>query len=110
MSPRRMVLEQGGTEMMEGNDPKMGTATIDVLVCKGFSGQIVRATIDPTETVQQALPRIADQIAFSSADWERIGLYNMTRDFEYRMDERFDDRGTMDGDLLLMADGAAAHR
>ncbi len=96
--------------MMASDEGRGANETIDILVCKGFSGEIVRATIDPTDTVQQALPRIADQISFVSADWEQIGLYNMTRDFEYRMDERFDDRGTMEGDLLLMADGASAHR
>jgi len=82
---------------------------IGVLVCKGFSGEIVRATINVDDVVEQALPLIADQIGYCSPDWERIGIYNMTRDFEYSMDERFVDRGTRDGDLLFMADGTAGY-
>jgi hypothetical protein len=86
------------------------TEEIAVMVCKGFSGEIVRATIRPEESVVEALPSIADQIGFHSADWEKIGLYNMTQDFEYLMSDRFIDRGTNAGDLLFMADGQACHK
>lgn len=83
--------------------------TIYVMVCKAFSGEIVRVSINLYDTIERALPLIADQALYYSPDWERIGLYNMTRDFEYRMDDRFVDRGTEEGDLLFMADGSAAH-
>jgi len=82
---------------------------IDVLVCKGFSGEIVRARIDPDETIERSLPSIADQIEYYSPDWERIGLYNMTLDFEYSMHETFREQGTNAGDLLFMADGTAGY-
>lgn len=85
-------------------------AAIDVLVCKGFSGEIVRVRIVLDDMVVVALPSIADQIAYYTPDYEKIGLYNMTRDFEYRMEERFSDRGTRAGDLLIMADGEACHK
>lgn len=84
--------------------------TIEVLVCKAFSGEIVRAVIAVDDTVERALPLIADQIGYSSPDYEKIGLYNMTRDFEYLMTDRFSDRGTLAGDLLFMADGAGCHK
>ncbi len=90
-----------------GREP---TATIEVFVCKGFSGEIVRATIAVDDTVERALPLIADQIHYYSPDYEKIGLYNMTRDFEYLATDRFIDRGTREGDLLFMADGAACHK
>jgi hypothetical protein len=84
--------------------------TIEVMVCKGFSGEIVRATIMVDDIVERALPLIADQIHYYSPDYEKIGLYNMTRDFEYRMTDRFGEKGTMQGDLLFMADGQACHK
>lgn len=83
---------------------------IYLLVCKSFSGEIVRAEVSLGDTVEQALPAIADQIGYYSPDWEKIGLYNMTRDFEYTMDDRFIDSGTENGDLVFMADGTACHK
>lgn len=86
------------------------STTIEILVCKGFSGEIVRATIDINDMVEEALPIIADQISYYTPDYEKIGLYNMTGDFEYAMHDRFCDRGTRKGDLLFMADGAGCHK
>ncbi len=83
---------------------------ITLLVCKAFTGQIVRARVSLYDTVDQAIPVIADQIEYNSPDWEKIGLYNLTRDFEYDMNRRFIDQGTEDGDLVIMADGAACHK
>ncbi len=86
------------------------TSTISLLVCKGFSGEIVRASVELDAMVGEALPLIADQIGYFSPDWERIGLYNLTLDYEYRMDDRFGECRTQDGDLVIMADGAACHK
>jgi hypothetical protein len=85
-------------------------ATIQVMICKGFSGEIIRAEIYTHDVVSQALPEIADQIRYYSPDFEKIGLYNLTQDFEYRMEERFCDHGTNPGDLIVMADGGACHK
>lgn len=85
-------------------------STITLMVCKGFSGEIVRAEIDPNEIVERAIPMIADQIGYVSYNWEKIGLYNLTLDYEYRMDDRFSDCNTESGDLLMMADGEACHK
>lgn len=83
---------------------------IEVMVCKGFSGEIVIARIALDDTVESALPLIADQIKYYSADYEKIGLYNMTGDFEYLMTDSFRARDTHVGDLLFMADGQACHK
>ena len=83
---------------------------LSIMVCKSFSGEIYRVHVSMYETVNEALPVIADTIAYYSPDWERIGLYNLSQDFEYLADDRFIDRGTRDGDLVVMADGAAAHK
>jgi hypothetical protein len=101
----------GGPAAVEPVVVEPGDAgTIYLMICKGFSGEIVRAEISPLDTVEQALPVIADQVGYYSPDWEKIGLYNLTRDFEYAMDMRFVDTGTRAGDLLIMADGAACHK
>ncbi len=85
-------------------------AVVEVMVCKGFSGEIVRAHIALDDTVERALPLIADQIGYYTPDYEKIGLYNLTGDFEYLMTDRFRDRHTGEGDLLFMADGQACHK
>jgi hypothetical protein len=81
-----------------------------LMVCKGFTGEIVRAVVSAEDTVVRALPLIADQIGYQSPDWEKIGLYNLTRDFEYHFTDRFCDCGTESGDLVVMADGQACHK
>lgn len=83
---------------------------LTLYICKGFSGEISRITVLPEQMIQQALPDIADQIGYFSNDWEKIGLYNLTRDFEYDMLQRFDETRTESGDMVIMADGAACHK
>ena len=99
------TVSRRGRKLWEG-----APAMIQVMICKGFSGEIVRAEIFSHDVVAQALPEIADQIHYYSPDFEKIGLYNLTQDFEYRMDERFCDHGTRPGDLIVMADGGACHK
>lgn len=86
------------------------STSIRLMVCKAFSGEIHSVDVSPYDTITQALPLIADQIQYYSPDWERIGLYNLSQDFEYLAEDRFIDRGTRDGDLVVIADGAAAHK
>ncbi|MBC8145902.1 MAG: hypothetical protein H7X80_09980 [bacterium] len=86
------------------------TNRLSLMICKAFSGEIFRINVSMYETVNEALPIIADTIAYYSPDWERIGLYNLSQDFEYLADDRFIDRGTREGDLVVIADGAAAHK
>ena len=81
-----------------------------LFICKAFSGEIVRAVVRSEMTVVQAIPEIADQIGYSSPDWEKIGLYNMTRDFEYDPEQSFAQTRTVSGDLVIMADGAGCHK
>lgn len=85
-------------------------AELTLFVCKGFSGEISRVTLNPDQFVLQAIPDIADQIGYYSHDWEKIGLYNLTRDFEYDLYESFAQTRTESGDMVVMADGAACHK
>lgn len=83
---------------------------IYIMVCKGSTGEVVRAEISLSDTAQQGIYSIADQIDYQTQDPDKIGLFNMTKDYEYKMDERFFERKTEDGDLLFMIDGGACHK
>jgi len=85
-------------------------STMYLMVCKGFTGQIYRVQVSAFDTVEESLPLIADQVDYHTSDFDKIGLYNMTRDFEYLMHETFIETGTREGDLLFMADGQACHK
>ena len=86
------------------------TEEIALFICKGFSGEICRVSLNPTLMLEEAIPVIADTISYYSPDWEKIGLYNLTRDFEYQSGMRFSETRTVSGDLVMMADGAACHK
>lgn len=83
---------------------------VDLFVAKGFSGEIYRIRVDTDLAVDQVIPSIADEIGYVSWDWEKIGLYNLTRDFEYGPDDVISATKTVAGDLIVMADGAACHK
>ena len=74
-----------------------------IYVCNGFSGVISRAVVRPELSIIELIPEIADQIGYSSPDWEKIGLYNLTRDFEYDIDDIMVSTATVQGDLIIMA-------
>ncbi|MBL0331423.1 MAG: hypothetical protein IPP08_09625 [Chlorobiota bacterium] len=86
------------------------TDSISVMVCKGSTGQIIKAYINLSDYVQHGIYTIADQIGYDTDDAEKIGLFNMTKDFEYNMEEKFSDRNTSDSDLLFMINGGACHK
>ena len=85
-------------------------ADLILMVCKGFSGEISRVELSTDLMVGQAVPIIADEIGYVSHDWEKIGIYNLSRDFEYDMRDRFSETRTESGDLVIMADGAGCHK
>lgn len=85
-------------------------STMFLMICKGFTGEIIRVQVSAFDTVEESLPLIADQVNYHTPDFDKIGLYNMTRDFEYLMHETFIETGTREGDLLFMADGQACHK
>lgn len=109
--PRRKKRLRNRPRLMEIDAaPFDDCSTMHVLVCKGFTGQIFRAQISAFDTVEESLPLLAEQVSYPFPDFEKIGLYNMTRDFEYLPHETFIETGTQEGDLLFMADGAACHK
>jgi hypothetical protein len=95
---------------MSSEGARVDAGAFHLMVLKGFTGEIHRVEIAAEDTVQQALPIIADAIGYYSPDWDRIGLYNLSQDFEYTADDRLIDRGTRAGDFVVIADGAACHR
>ena len=101
------------TNVASGHVPLISEDESELLIlfiCKAFSGEIVRARVRPEMTIEEAIPEIADQIGYSSPDWEKIGMYNLTHDFEYDPLKSFAETRTMSGDLVIMADGAACHK
>jgi hypothetical protein len=83
---------------------------MEIFVCRGYSGQIFRLNINENESLEQIIPVIAAGIGFYSSNEERIGLYNLTRDWEYFPRDTLASRGTKAGDLLILADGGACHK
>ncbi len=83
---------------------------MEVFVCKGFSGQIYRVKIDPEQPVGRQLPQILEQMQFVVPDLERLGIYNLTQDFEYVREKSFTEQRTCECDLLLIADGSVCHK
>lgn len=82
----------------------------DVFLCRGFSGQIFRLNINPTQTIEQLLPVMAIATGMYSSNEEGLGLYNLTRDVEYKTGEILAERGIGAGDLLIMAEGGSCHK
>lgn len=82
----------------------------DIFLCRGFSGQIFRIGINPRQTPEQLSPVLADAMGMYSSDYERLGLYNLTRDVEYQEGEILGERGLSSGDLLIIADGGSCHK
>lgn len=82
---------------------------MELFICRGFSGQIVRVDCEDDLPVQHIIGAMADQLGMN---WqkERLGLYNLTRDIEYVMDDTLRHRNTCSGDLLMLADGGSCHK
>ncbi len=83
---------------------------MEVFVCRGYSGQIFRLNAAPSLPIFQLLPVMANSIGLYSSHEERLGVYNLTQDFEYRDSDTLTDRGTCNGDLLILADGGVCHK
>ena len=107
MSSAILSIEQTSTLATTVRD---GVEEFVIYVCNGFSGVISRAVVRPELSILELIPEIADQIGYSSPDWEKIGLYNLTRDFEYDIDDIMMSTATVHGDLIIMADGAGCHK
>ncbi|GAB1430465.1 hypothetical protein MASR2M18_12980 [Ignavibacteria bacterium] len=84
--------------------------TTDIFLCRGFSGQIFRLSVNPHQTVEQLTAVLAPAVGLYAVEYERLGLYNLTRDIEYKTDEIIAERGLSNGDLLILADGGSCHK
>lgn len=113
MGNEQAALEHGTVRTAQGS-PAWTAADenshLVLFICKSFTGEIVRVSVRADRSPVEAIPDIADQIEYSTPDWEKIGMYNLTRDFEYDLDVPFSDTRTQSGDLVIMADGAGCHK
>ena len=83
---------------------------MEVLVCKGYSGQIYRVNVNEHLPVNDVIPVIAASLGFYTSNEERVGMYNLTRDWEYLPQDSLLSRGTNSGDLIILADGGGCHK
>jgi hypothetical protein len=56
------------------------------------------------------IPVIAASLGFYTSNEERVGMYNLTRDWEYLPHDSLLSRGTHSGDLIILADGGGCHK
>lgn len=82
---------------------------IEVFVCRGFSGQIVRLALPAQVPLEELLEELVHTLALG-LDPETVGMYNLTQDFEYLRTDTLAQRGTRPGDLLLVAAGGGCQR
>lgn len=83
---------------------------MEVFVCKGYSGQIYRVNVNEHLPVHDVIPVIAESLGFYTSNEERVGMYNLTRDWEYFPQDSLLSRGTCSGDLIILADGGGCHK
>ena len=83
---------------------------MEVFLCRGFSGQIYRVNVDERLPMQTLTPVMANSIGLYTQHEDRLGVYNLTRDFGYGDSDTLTARGTQEGDLLIIADGGACHK
>lgn len=83
---------------------------MEVFVCKGYSGQIYRVNVNEHLPVNDVIPVIAASLGFYTSNEERVGMYNLTRDWEYLPQDSLLSRGTNSGDLIILADGGGCHK
>lgn len=84
--------------------------SMEVFVCKGYSGQIYRVNVNEHLPVNDVIPVIAASLGFYTSNEERVGMYNLTRDWEYLPQDSLLSRGTNSGDLIILADGGGCHK
>ena len=56
------------------------------------------------------IPIIAEGIGFYTSNQDRIGMYNLSKDWEYLPQDSLISRGTQQGDLIILADGGTCHK
>jgi hypothetical protein len=83
---------------------------MEIFICRGYSGQIYRMNVNEHLLLNDIIPIIAEGIGFYTANQDRIGMYNLTRDWEYMPQDSLISRGTQNGDLIILADGGSCHK
>jgi hypothetical protein len=84
--------------------------TMEVFLCRGFSGQIYRINVSDEAPMHMLMPVMANAVGLYTRHEERLGVYNLTRDIGYGDNDTLSSRKTQEGDLLIIADGGACHK
>lgn len=83
---------------------------MEIFICRGYSGQIYRMNVNEHLLLNDIIPIIAEGIGFYTANQDRIGMYNLSKDWEYLPQDSLISRGTQQGDLIILADGGSCHK
>ena len=73
-------------------------------------GQIYRMNVNEHLLLNDIIPIIAEGIGFYTSNQDRIGMYNLSIDWEYLPQDSLISRGTQQGDLIILADGGTCHK
>ncbi|MFZ4567970.1 MAG: hypothetical protein ACOYND_02940 [Bacteroidota bacterium] len=83
---------------------------MEIFICRGYSGQIYRMNVNEHLLLNDIIPIIAEGIGFYTSNQDRIGMYNLSKDWEYLPQDSLISRGTQQGDLIILADGGTCHK
>lgn len=56
---------------------------MEIFICRGYSGQIYRMNVNEHLLLNDIIPIIAEGIGFYTSNQDRIGMYNLSKDWEY---------------------------
>lgn len=74
---------------------------MQIFVCKGFSGEILKMEIDPENAVENQMSDLISKLFGTNTSVAPFVLFNVTRGFEYSPTVTFVDN-TLENDLLLL--------
>ena len=83
---------------------------MEIFVCRGYSGQIFRLNVNEHLVLNDAIAVISKSIGFITSDPDTLGMYNLSKDWEYLPHDTLLSRGTDPGDLIIIANGGACHK
>ena len=78
-----------------------GVLVVQVFICKGFSGEILKMEIDPESVAGVQTTKVASKIFGWSGGDDSYTLVNLTKTFEYSPDDIIKEN-TSENDVLLV--------
>jgi hypothetical protein len=86
------------------------TESVPVFICSKGGREVLRCTVPLHEQGKRLAPILAEMAGLYVYDDNAIGIYNLTQDFEYNLDQSLIAEGTKSGDLLYIDIQAACFK